>query len=74
MRRLSTLPQTRGGWRAYGREVPAVFRRHGFRFLDLREVRDVPCAEDDFDYGNDGWHVDRGCAAVVRRRLDAAAR
>ncbi len=70
LRRLSTAPETAPFWREYGRVVPAIFRRHGFRFLDLRDVRDVPCAPTAFE--DDGWHPDGPCAMRVRSRLDAA--
>ncbi len=74
VRRLAALPETRDGWREYGALVPGLFRQHGFPFLDLRRVRDVPCADDAFDYGNDGFHIDRRCATRVRGLLDRAAR
>ncbi len=71
--RLSTAPGLRERWREYGELVPAPFRRFGFSFLDLRDVREVPCADHEFDYGNDGWHTDRRCAMRVRHLLDRAA-
>jgi hypothetical protein len=71
--RLASAAESREGWRAYGRHVPALFERYGFAFVDLRRVRDVPCADDAFDYGNDGWHPDRACSMRVRRHLDRAA-
>lgn len=71
--RLSTAPGLRQRWREYGDLVPTRFRRLGFAFLDLRDVLDVPCADAEFDYGNDGWHTDRRCAEGVRRLLDRAA-
>lgn len=74
VRRLATAPQTAQRWREFGTLVPPIFERHGFPFVDLRRVRDVPCGEADFDYGNDGWHADRACSMRVRRYLDSAAR
>ena len=71
--RLATAQQTAGGWRAYGTEIPRVFARHGFPFVDLRKVSDVPCGEREFDWGNDGWHPDPVCSMRVRRHLDEAA-
>jgi hypothetical protein len=72
-RRLATARQTAGGWRGYGIEIPRVFARHGFAFVDLRKVSNVPCGEREFDWGNDGWHPDPSCSMRVRRHLDAAA-
>jgi hypothetical protein len=71
--RLATAQKTAGGWRAYGIEIPPVFKRHGFAFVDLRKVSDVPCGEREFDWGNDGWHPDPACSMRVRRHLDRAA-
>jgi hypothetical protein len=71
--RLATAHQTAGGWRAYGIEIPRLFERHGFAFVDLRDVSDVPCGESEFDWGNDGWHPDPACSMRVRRQLDEAA-
>jgi hypothetical protein len=71
--RLATAQQTAGGWRAYGIEIPRLFQRHGFAFVDLRKVSDVPCGEREFDWGNDGWHPDPACSMRVRRHLDEAA-
>jgi hypothetical protein len=65
-------PETRGPWREFFERVPALFRAHGFRWLDLRDVRDVPCGQRDFV--DDGFHVNAACAAKIRQRLDAAAR
>lgn len=67
---LSTDPQTATRWRELGRVVPAMFARHGFPFLDLRDVRSVPCAGSDFI--DDGWHPNAACDARIRLRLDAA--
>ena len=68
---FSTAPSTAGPWQTYFRIVPAAFRRRGFPFVDLRDVRDVPCREDDFV--DAGYHVNAACAAKIRARLDAAA-
>lgn len=70
--RLATALQTARQWRAFGRVVPMVFARHGFRYVDLRDVRDVPCPVDAFV--DDGWHPNAACAFRVRERLERAAR
>jgi hypothetical protein len=49
-----------------------VFRRYGFRYIDLLEVAKVPCRNDQFMY-DDGGHPDPACARGIRRRLDQAA-
>jgi hypothetical protein len=71
--RLSTAPGVGDGWREYAAVVPALMARYGFPFIDLRDVRDVPCGEDDFAYDNDGWHPSRACSMRVRDYLEAAA-
>jgi hypothetical protein len=40
-----------GGWRADGLEIR---ERHGFAFVNLRKVSEMPCGEPEFDWGNDG--------------------
>ena len=62
----------RGPWQTYFRVVPQLFRSRGFTFLDLRDVRLVPCSIHDFV--DDGYHVNGRCAMKIRRRLDSAAR
>jgi hypothetical protein len=62
----------RGPWRTYFRAVPQLFRSRGFTFLDLRDVRLVPCPLHDFV--DDGYHVNGRCAMRIRGRLDAVAR
>jgi hypothetical protein len=69
--RLATAPETAARWSELGAQLPALFRRHGFAYADLRDVRDVPCRADAFV--DDGWHVDDACAARVRAALDRAA-
>lgn len=66
--RLTTAPETAASWRRFPPAVGALFARHGFPFLDLRDVCDVPCAESAFV--DDGWHPDHACAQRVRQRLD----
>ncbi len=72
VQRLATAPQTAQRWREFGAILPTVFEQAGYTYLDLRDVRDVPCGE--VDFVDDGWHPSRACAARVRDRLDAAAR
>jgi hypothetical protein len=68
--RLSTAPVTKSSWKEYGRVVPEYFHKHGFPFLDFRDVRDVPCAPTAFV--DDGWHPNAQCMDRVRARLEAA--
>lgn len=70
-RLFATRPETAAAWRDFARDVPALFRARGMAWVDLRDVRHVPCAQTDFV--DDGWHVNAACAAKVRDRLDAAA-
>lgn len=67
---FNTSPASREPWRVFWREVPAAFRRHGFPFLDLHEMRRIPCPSDAFV--DDGYHVNASCAARIKARLDAA--
>lgn len=69
--RLESAPETAASWLELGRDVPALFAARGLPFLDLRDVRAVPCAADAFI--DDGWHPTVGCAARIRGLLDAAA-
>lgn len=55
-------------WRTFERLMPQVFRRYGDRFLDLSDVRDVPCGQHAFADGT--FHPDAACSAAIRRRLD----
>jgi hypothetical protein len=69
---LEASPAVGPFWHTFFRTVPAAFRREGFSFLDLHDVRLVPCRQTDFV--DDGYHVNARCAARIRARLDAAAR
>jgi len=57
-------------WRAFSRLMPRLFHERGFVWLDLSDVRSVPCAQSAFADG--GFHANAGCSAKIRRRLDAA--
>jgi hypothetical protein len=59
-------------WRAFSRLMPAMFHRRGFEWLDLSDVRSVPCGQTAFADGN--FHPDAVCSTAIRNRLDAAAR
>ena len=54
-------------------QIPQIFARDGFPFLDLTDVGSVPCAADDFT-GRDEGHPGIACSRRVRAKLDAAAR
>jgi len=72
VRRLATAPETAPRWREYGRQLPAIFRRYGFPYLDSRSGRSIGCT--DREYLDDGWHIDPSCARKLRRALDTLAR
>ena len=59
-------------WRAFARLMPKLFARYGYRWLDFRDARSIPCPQSDFVDG--GYHTDADCSMRMRRRLDAAAR
>ena len=59
-------------WRAFERLMPKLFGRYGYRWLDFRDARSIPCKQSDFVDG--GYHTDAACSMRMRRRLDAAAR
>src|SRR5205085_3121059 len=71
IRRLESDPRTSGLFRRFRAEMPRVFARDGFRFLDLTNVRSVGCSESDFSFEDDG-HPDVSCGMRVRRALDRA--
>jgi hypothetical protein len=71
VRLFATSPQIGRFWREFGLVMPALFRKHGFAWVDFRDVRSVPCKQTDFV---DGWyHTNAACSARIRARLDAAA-
>lgn len=72
VRRLEADPATRTLFRRFRAQMPGVFARYGFRFLDLTSVRSVGCSESDFSFEDDG-HPDVGCGMRVRRALDRVA-
>jgi lysophospholipase L1-like esterase len=59
-------------WRAFARLMPKLFARYGYRWLDFRDARSIPCRQSDFVDG--GYHTDAACSMRMRQRLDAAAR
>ena len=65
--RLTTAAQTRPEVAAAALLLPATFARHGFAYVDWR---DIPCADD--EYVDDGWHPDARCAATVLAALENA--
>ena len=44
----------------------------GFAWLDLSDVRSVPCAQTAF--ADRSFHPDASCSMMIRRRLDEAVR
>jgi lysophospholipase L1-like esterase len=58
-------------WRAFGRLMPRLFARYGYRWLDFRNARSIPCSQSDFVDG--GYHTNAACSMRMRQRLDAAA-
>ena len=59
-------------WRAFAQLMPRLFGRYGYRWLDFRDGRSIPCKQSDFVDG--GYHTDAACSMRMRQRLDAAAR
>src|SRR5205823_5468630 len=72
VRLLEQRRATRAVFTAFRRELPGLFARYGFRFLDLTDVRSVPCPEHAFSH-DDGGHPNAACGRRIRRLLDAAA-
>lgn len=72
LRFFSRNPVIGPRWRAFGRLMPKLFARYGYRWLDFRDARAIPCRQSDFVDG--GYHTDAKCSMAMRRRLDAAAR
>lgn len=68
---FATDPRVAPRWREFERSVPVLFRRRGFRWLDLRDARTVPCTAAEFP---DAFHTDAACSRRIRARLDRAAR
>jgi hypothetical protein len=64
--------QLPGPWGAYRRQMPALFAKHGFPYLDWREARSVPCR--DAAASHAAFPPNRRCSRRMRRLLDAAAR
>jgi lysophospholipase L1-like esterase len=58
-------------WREFGRLMPRLFQRYGFRWLDFRNPAAIPCSDADFVDG--GYHTNAACSMRMRERLDAAA-
>ena len=69
---LERDPQTVRVLTHFSSEMPAIFRAYGFPFLDLLDVRAVPCGEQEFAR-KDGGHPNGACSRRIRRLLDAAA-
>ncbi len=67
--RLKTGP-TAEPMMAFLERMPEMFERHGYPFIDLHEIADVPCADDVFV---DNVHVGDGCARRIRGVLDRLA-
>jgi hypothetical protein len=70
--RLERDPSTRGLFREFRQRMPAIVSRYGFKWLDLTDVKSVPCGENDFSFDDDG-HPDLKCGMRVRAILDRAA-
>jgi hypothetical protein len=68
---LARAPETAAMIAQFSKVIPALFHSHGFKWLDIHDVRLVPCAQDAFV--DDGYHPDAACARKIRARLDAAA-
>jgi hypothetical protein len=73
IRALAADPSTAGLWRDYRRRIASIFRRYGFRYLDLTTTARAGCRPGAFSFRDDG-HPNAACGRAIRRRLDAAAR
>ncbi len=71
VRLFETSPASADPYRIFFERMPATFRRHGFAFLDLHQLRRIPCANGSFV--DDGYHLDAACSARIRDLLDEAA-
>ena len=71
LRFFASNPVTGPRWRAFGRVMPKLFRRYGYRWLDFRDARSIPCSQSDFVDG--GYHTNAACSMRIRSRLDTAA-
>lgn len=71
VRRFQAAPETAPRWREFAPAMRKIFGRFGYAYLDSRWGRTVGCT--DREYVDDGWHADRRCAALLRKRLDALA-
>ncbi len=72
VRLLQRTAATRDVFTQFRRAMPGLFARSGFRFLDLSDVRRVPCPDHAFSH-DDGGHPNAACGRKIRRLLDAAA-
>ena len=72
VRRLQRTAATRSVFTQFRRTMPGLFARSGFRFLDLSDVRSVPCPDHAFSH-DDGGHPNAACGRRIRRLLDEAA-
>ena len=70
---LESTPATATLLERFRGEIPGVFARNGYPFLDLTDVASVPCGAGEFT-GEDEGHPDIVCSARIRAKLDAAAR
>ena len=68
---MKTDPGIAPRWREFQSTMRGLMQARGFGWLDLSDVRDVPCGQHAFVDG--GFHPDGTCSAAIRRRLDAFA-
>jgi hypothetical protein len=68
---LETDPRVAPRWNEYLREMPRLFERYGFAWADVVDGRKLGCKASQFP---DAFHSDAACSALVRERLDEAAR
>jgi hypothetical protein len=65
-------PELAPRWRAFSALMPRLFHARGFAWLDLSDVRSVPCAQNAF--ADRSFHPDATCSMTIRRRLDEAVK
>jgi hypothetical protein len=68
---LSHDPRTSNYWKRFRSEIPAVFHRQRFAFLDVSDATVIPCGPREWEI--DPVHANGPCAMRIRTKLDALA-
>jgi hypothetical protein len=70
LRLFAGSPATAGYWRTWTRTMPALFRKHGFAWLDFADASRLGCGPHPFV---DDFHTSGACGEHMRAALDKAA-